>query len=102
MPDKYQRIDFRDQISSNKLSSFFLMVIIFVVIVLLGYVISFAFEPGFFFIIMIISIIVSLSYILLSYYNSDKIAIASVGAVQAKRIDYRDYYNLVEGLTIAS
>ena len=102
MPDKYQRIDFRDQISRNKLSSFFLMAIIFVVIVLLGYVISFAFEPGFFFIIMIISIVFSLSYILLSYYNSDKIAIASVGAKEAKRSDYRDYYNLVEGLTIAS
>ncbi len=95
-------LDFRDQISKNKWSSFFLIAIIFVVFVLLGYVISFAFEPGFFFIIMIISIIFSLSYIFLSYYNSDKIAIASVGAKEAKRADYKDYYSLVEGLTIAS
>ena len=80
MPDKYQRVDFRDQISRNKMSSFFLMAIIFAVFVLLGYIISFAFEPGFFFIIMIASIVISLSYILISYYNSDKIAIASVGA----------------------
>ncbi len=97
-----KRIDFRDQISRNKYKSFFLMTIIFIVFVLLGYVISFAFEPGFFFIIMIISIVFSLSYILVSYYKSDKIAIASVKAKKAYRDDYKQYYNIVEGLTIAS
>ncbi len=97
-----KRIDFRDQISKNKISSFFLMFFVFVIIVLLGYVISMAFEPGFFFIIMIFSIIFSIGYILLSYYNSDKIAIMSVGAKEASRTEYRQYYSLVEGLTIAS
>ena len=97
-----ERVDFRDQISNNKLRSYFLMAIIFVVFVLFGYVISFAFDPGFFFIIMIISIIFSLSYLLISYYNSDKIAIASVGAKKATREKYKQYYNIVEGLTIAS
>jgi heat shock protein HtpX len=100
--DKYQRIDFRDQISRNKVKSFFLVVIVFLVFVLLGYVLSMAFNPGYFFIIMIIAIIFSISYILISYYNSDKIAIMSVGAKIANRNEYRDYYNLVEGLTIAS
>lgn len=100
--EKYQRIDFRDQILRNKQKSVFLMFGIFLVIVLLGYVISFAFEPGYFFVIMIIAIIFSLSYILISYHNSDKIAIASVGAKKAYRDDYKQYYNLVEGLTIAS
>jgi len=98
----YNRVDFRDQISGNKWKSFFLMAGIFIVFVLLGYVISFAFEPGLFFIIMIISIIFSLSYILISYYNSDKIAVASVGAKKASREKYKEYYSLVEGLTIAS
>jgi heat shock protein HtpX len=97
-----QRIDFRDQIASNKRNSFFLILIIFVVFVVLGYVISFAFSPGYFFIIMIISIIFTLLYILISYYNSDKIAIASVGAKRASREKYKQYYDLVEGLTIAS
>ncbi|MAG79233.1 zinc metalloprotease HtpX [Candidatus Pacearchaeota archaeon] len=97
-----ERVDFRDQISNNKLRSYFLMAIIFVVFVLFGYVISFAFDPGFFFIIMIISIIFSLSYLLISYYNSDKIAVASVGAKLASREKHKQYYNLVEGLTIAS
>ena len=82
MPEKH-RIDFRDQISRNKWKSIFLMVIIFVVIVVLGYVISLALDPGYFFIIMIFAVIFSLSYILISYYNSDKIAIASVGAKKA-------------------
>lgn len=96
------RIDFRDQINRNKTKSIFLMIGIFIVLVLFGYVISFAFDPGFFFFIMIISIIVSLSYILISYYNSDKIAIASVGAKKASRGEYKQFYDIVEGLTLAS
>lgn len=102
MEKEYKRIDFRDQIAKNKYKSIFLMFIIFAVFVLLGYVISFAFEPGFFFIIMIISIVFSLSYLLISYYNSHKIAIASVGAKKAYKDDYKQYYDLVEGLTLAS
>ncbi len=98
-----RRIDFRDQISRNKLKSVILMLFIFAVIVVLGYVISYAFEPGYFFVIMIFSIIFSLFYLLVTYYNSDKIAIASVGARQIKNEgDYKQYYDLVEGLTIAS
>lgn len=96
------RVDFRDQISKNKLSSFFLMLSVFIVILLLGYVISMIVGFEYFFIIMILSIIVSIGYILISFYNSDKIAIASVGAKQADRTQYRQYYSLVEGLTIAS
>jgi len=97
-----KRIDFRDQISGNKFKSFFLMVSIFVIFVLFGYVISLAFEPSFFFMIMIISIVFSLSYILISFYKSDKIAVASVGAKPASRSEYKQYYDLVEGLTLAS
>jgi len=100
--DNYKRIDFRDQISRNKWKSILLMIIIFIVIVALGYVISLAFEPGYFFIIMIFAIIFSLSYILISYYNSDKIAVASVGAKKALRSEHKQYYDLVEGLALAS
>ncbi|MGY4884474.1 MAG: M48 family metallopeptidase [Nanobdellota archaeon] len=100
--EKYQRIDFRDQIANNKRKSFFLALSVFIIIVLLGYVISMAFDPGYTFIIMIIAIIFSLSYTLISYYNSDKISIMSVGAKKADRSRYRDYYNIVEGITIAS
>ncbi len=97
-----EKINFSDQISSNKWKSFFLIFVIFVIFVALGYVISFAFNPGYFFIIMSISIVFSLGYILFSYYNSGKIAIASVGAKEASRQHHKEYYNLIEGLTIAS
>lgn len=100
--EKYQRIDFRDQISKNKRKSSFLILTVLVVIVALGYVISLAFDPVWFWFIMIISIIFSISYTLISYYNSDKISIMSVGAKEADRIKHRDFYNLVEGLTLAS
>lgn len=96
------RIDFRDQISRNKRNSVFLMIVIFLVIVGLGYVISLVFEPGYFFVIMSFAIIFSLSYILISYYNSDKIALASVKAKKASRAEYKQFFDLVEGLTIAS
>ena len=99
---EYARIDFNDQISRNKWKSVFLMIIVLVVLISFGYVISFAFEPGFFFVIMIISVIFSLSYIWISFYNSGKIAVASVGAKKASREKFREYYSLVEGLTLAS
>ncbi len=97
-----KRIDFRDQISNNKQKSFFLMLIVFAVLILLGYVISMAFAPGYFFFIMIIAIIFSISYLLITFYNSHKIAIASVGAKPASRTKHKIFYDLVEGLTIAS
>ena len=99
---KKVHIDFRDQISRNKAKSFFLIISVFVVMVALGYAISQAFNPGYFFGIMILSIIISLSYILISYYNSDKIALASVGAKPADKYKHKEFFDLVESLTIAS
>ncbi|VVB84112.1 Protease HtpX [uncultured archaeon] len=97
-----KRIDFRDQIAKNKVKSFLLMSVVFAVFIALGYFISYAFAPGLFFSIMILSIIFSISYLLISYYNSDKIALMSVGAKEARRENYKQYYDIVEGLTIAS
>lgn len=99
---EYNRVDFRDQISKNKWKSVFLMFMVFFVLVLFGYVISFAFDPGFFFTIMIFSIVFSMGYIWISFYNSGKIAVKSVGAKKASRERFKDYYSLVEGLTLAS
>ena len=97
-----ERIDFRDQISNNKTKSFFLMLIVVVFIVALGYVISMAFNPAYFSFIMIIAIIFSIFYIMIGYYNSHKIAIASVGAKPASREKHKIFFDLVEGLTLAS
>jgi len=97
-----QRIDFRDQIARNKRKSFFLLFVIFLILVLIGYVIAQASSPEYFFFIMILATIFSLSYILIGYYKSDKIALASVGAKEADKIKHKEYYDLVESLTIAS
>lgn len=97
-----ERIHFDDQISANKWKSFFLIFTIFVVFVVFGFVISMALDPSYFFIIMILSIVISILYIVFSYYNSDKIAIASVKAQEADRGTYKQYHSIVEGLTIAS
>lgn len=97
-----ERIDFRDQISSNKWKSFFLMFVIFAFLAALIYFIGGIWGGVDIFVILAISIVFSMIYLLVSYYNSDKIAIASVGAKPASREKYKQYYNLVEGLTIAS
>jgi membrane-anchored glycerophosphoryl diester phosphodiesterase (GDPDase) len=53
---KEKRVDFRDQIARNKRKSFFLMISVFIIFVLIGYVISLATDPGYFFIIMSLTI----------------------------------------------
>ena len=53
---------------------------------------------------MIIAIIFSLSYTLISYYNSDKIALSSVKAKPASRTnpDHRMLFNAAENMSLAS
>jgi len=96
-----QRISFHDQIARNKRKSIFLIIIILLVIILLGYVIGLIYRDAFW-LILIIATIISIVYVMVGYYNSDKIALASVNAKQAKESEYRQYHNIVEGLSIAS
>lgn len=97
-----ERLSFEEQIRGNKMKSVFLMGIILVFFLVLGYIISQIYNPGAFFIIMIASIIISLLYIVISYYNSDKIALASVNAKPASLEKYRMLHNSVESMAIAS
>lgn len=97
-----ERLNFDDEISSNKWKSFFLMIGVVIILIVLGYVITMAVDPSYFFIIMIFAIIFSLSYTLISYYNADKIALASVKAQPASREKHRMLFNAVENMSIAS
>ncbi|MEA3414001.1 MAG: M48 family metallopeptidase [Nanoarchaeota archaeon] len=97
-----KNIDFRDQIRRNKLKSSFLILVVGIILIVLGYVITFAFSTDYFFLIIVIAIIFSMSYTMFSYYNSHKIAIKSVRAKEAKRSEFPDYHRLVEGLCVAS
>lgn len=97
-----QRLSFYEEIRNNKIYSFILISFIFVILIALGYSISFAFSPDYFFFILIISIIFSISYIVIGYYFSAEIAIASVGAKKANPHQHKLFFDLVEGLTLAS
>lgn len=97
-----ERLHFEDEIRKNKVKSFFLIVIIFVFFVALGSVIALFFDPTYFFVIMIVSIVISISYILISYYNSAKIAITSVRAKPADRMKHMKLIHAVENMALAS
>jgi len=97
-----QRTSFHEQISRNKFKSIVLLIAIVIVFVVLGYFIGKIVGPDYFTIIMIISIIISVFYVWFGYYNSHKIALASVNAKPASENEYRQYHHSVEGLSIAS
>lgn len=101
MEKELGRISFYDQISKNKISSFFLILIITIVLFALIFAIGFAFQLDIFF-ILIIAIVITLIYTFSTYYYSDKLAVASVGAKEADPNIHREFYNAVEGLTLAS
>ena len=96
-----ERLNFHDEITKNKRNSIFLMIFVFAVFVLLGYVISMATSQENFFFIMIIAIIFSTIYLIISYNKSAEIALASVNAKPAPK-EYSQYHNSIEGLCLAS
>jgi len=96
------RISFHKEIQRNKLKSFFLMSLMIILLILIGYIISLIFDPSYFFIIMILSIIISLTYTLISYYNADKIALASVRAIPASKTEHRQFIESAENMALAS
>ena len=62
------RVSFYDQISRNKRNSVFLIIIVFLVLIALGYIIGILVGPGYFTLIMIAAIIISIVYIWAGYY----------------------------------
>jgi len=97
-----ERLNFDDQITANKLKSVLLMIAIVLVFAVLGYVIALIWNPAEFFLIMVVAIVFSLGYTLLSYYFSDKIALASVRAKPASHSLHKGLYNAVENMSLAS
>jgi len=97
-----ERLSFHDQIQRNKLKSVLLIIVIFIFFIALGAIIALAVDPGLFFVIMIFATIFSLGYVLVSYYKSDKIALASVKAKKATREHHRKFYHAAESMALAS
>jgi len=96
------RISFYDQISNNKWKSFFLVLIVVVFLLLLGVVIGLILGPVYFTLVMIFTVLFTLIYVLVGYYASANIAVASVGGKEASFEQYRQYHHTVEGLALAA
>jgi len=97
-----ERLSFYNEIARNKRISVLMILIVAIVLIGLVYAIGLAIGGVDIFVLSIIAIIITLSYTLISYYNADKLALASVGAQLASSSIYKQYYDSVEGLSLAS
>ena len=95
------KVDFRDQIASNKAKSIALLLIVFLVLIALGAVTALAFRLDMF-MMLIFATIISIFYVWITYAFSDKIALMSVGAQMADKRRHKLLYDAVENMSIAS
>ncbi|MBR9707370.1 MAG: M48 family metallopeptidase [Candidatus Diapherotrites archaeon] len=95
-----EKISFHDQISANKLKSLVLAGIIFGVILVVGWFLSYAMGGGLLFYAFIA--IFSLGYTFVTYQYSDKIALIGTGARPANKAEHARVINLIEGLSIGA
>ncbi|MBR9705673.1 M48 family metallopeptidase [Candidatus Pacearchaeota archaeon] len=102
MVDPKARISFYDQIARNKRKSYVLMAFILLILVALIYIIGLVLSPEYSIVILVFALILAPLYIIFSYYNSHKIALASVNAKPANQTDHRMFHHSVEGLCLAS
>jgi heat shock protein HtpX len=89
-----------EQISANKRKSIFLILLFVGLLTLVGAAFVFFLKGGVAGLIIVAIIVITGSVI--SYYNSDKVALAMSHAKPADPREYARYHNLVEGLCIAS
>lgn len=87
-------------ISENKRKTFLFLIIFSIILFLIGYVIAYLLEWGITGIILIAVILII--YNIITYYNSDKIALMSVGARPAKEEEFQVLHNVVEEVSIAA
>jgi len=87
------------QQSKNVTKTWFLMAVFFVVVIALGYFISYYYNsPGILYFAVIFSIVMNI----MSYWYSDKIVLSMSKAVEAKHEEYTDLYHIVENLSITA
>lgn len=96
----HQRVNLYDQISSNKLKSYALVLFFIAVIVFLGVVFSALFNYGAAGVVFAFLLAIFMS--VFSFYYSDSIVLAASGAKEAERKYYAHLHNTVEGLAIAA
>lgn len=87
-------------ISENKRKTFFFLIIFSIFLIMIGYLFVYALEWGTIGLILIGLFVII--YNIVVYYNSDKIALFSVGAVPAKEDEFKILHNVVEEVSIAA
>jgi heat shock protein HtpX len=87
------------QAASNVRRTWALMAVFLVLVVLVGYAASLYFGNA---AILYGSLIFALGTNVFAYWNSDKVAIASAGAVPADEDQYRELHRVVENLAITA
>jgi heat shock protein HtpX len=91
---------FYSAIQANKTKTVFLMIAFGIVIMAIGWAVGVLMNGGE--LAWVIALVLAVLLIWGSYYNSDKLVIASVGAVEADKLKDPYLVNVVEGLSIAA
>lgn len=87
-------------ISENKRRTFLFLIIFSIFLIGIGYLFVYALEWGTIGLILIGLFVIL--YNIIVYYNSDKIALLSVGAIPAKEEDFKILHNVVEEVSVAA
>jgi heat shock protein HtpX len=90
-----------NEIAANKRKTWFLIFLVSAIIIVFSVVIGALYDLDIYSSI-ILGTLFSSGYSLISYYFSDKIALATNGAKEIKKADAPELYNLVENLCIAN
>lgn len=89
-----------EQIAANKRKTFYIIALFVGLLFAVGAAFVFFLKGGIIGLIIVAIIVIVGSVV--SYYNSDKVALAMSHAVPADPVQYARFHNLVEGLCIAS
>lgn len=85
--------------SSNVRKTWFLMMFFFLVVIAIGWAISWYMDSQVF---LYVAVIFALSMNLYSYWNSDKLVIRLTRAYEADSVRYKELHNIVENLAITA
>ena len=94
------RVFFDEAQAANKRNSLLLIAFVIILAFLMAYFITWYLRLGTSGILL--AAIFAIAYPLFSYYASDSIVLASSGAKPADEQQYRQFHNVIEGITIAS
>jgi len=97
-----EKLSFHDEIAKNNRNSIILVFVIFVFLILVGYAISWIYDPTMMWIFIGAAAVISILHLLNSYYNGDKIVLMTTGAIPADETKYKFLHNTVEGLALAA